>query len=374
MHNPKGPFRKMTTKNTLKRAGAALAASAMMFTLAACSSSEEAPAATGGAGGGEAPATQGPAGDLVLYSSMTENDLTVLQNLLEDKFPGINLEIVNGSAGELTSRIAAESAAPVGDFMWGALDVMDGDRHSEIFEHWLSDYEDTLPEAYRSPNGFYNVDHLSTAAFAVNEGLAAELGVEIKGYADLLNPALKGKILMADPTSSSSAWNNLSNILSVFGYEGDAAWDYVGKLMDNGLVIASSSSATFAAVEEGEYVVGLTYEDGVASLIKSGAQNVKLVYPAEGTSASAFGTAIIKGAPHMELAKQVVNYIMSPEGQTALGEGLSTIRMTTSEPYHSEYLPPASEIKWVERDIAWLTANRDDVIAKWTDLYTQKMG
>ncbi len=362
----------MTSKNMLKRFGVAATASALMFTMAACSSSSETPTATNG---GDAPATSdAPAGDLVLYSSMTENDLNVLTALLEEQFPGINIEIVNGSAGELTSRIAAESAAPVGDMMWGGLDIMDGDRHADIFEHWLSDYEDTLMPAYRSPNGFYNVDHLSTVAFAVNEGLAAELGVEIKGYKDLLNPALKGKIIMADPTSSSSAWNNLSNILAVFGYESDETWEYVGGLMDNGLVIAGSSSAAFAQVEEGEYVVGLTYEDGIASLLKSGAQNVKLVYPAEGTSASAFGTAVIKGAPHADLAKKVINYIMSPEGQKALGEGLSTIRMTTSEPYESAYLPPASEITWVDRDVKWLTENRESVIAKWTDLYTQKMG
>lgn len=362
----------MTTKNMIKRIGAVATASALMFTMAACSSDSETPTATGGANGG-APA-DAPAGDLVLYSSMTENDLNVLQGLLEAEFPGLNLEIVNGSAGELTSRIAAESGNPVGDFMWGGLDIMDGDRHADIFEHWLSDYEDTLMPEYRSPNGFYNVDHLSTVAFAVNEGLAADLGVEIKGYKDLLNPALKGKIVMADPTSSSSAWNNLSNILAVYGYEGDEAWDFVGGLMDNSLVIAGSSSAAFAQVEEGEYVVGLTYEDGIASLLKSGAQNVKLVYPEEGTSASAFGTAVIKGAPHMDLAKKVVNYIMSPEGQKALGEGLSTIRMTTTEPYNSEFLPPASELKWVTRDITWLTDNRDSVISKWTDLYTEKMG
>lgn len=307
---------------------------------------------------------------LVLYSSMTENDLDVLSGLLEDEFPGIELEIVNGSAGELTARIQSEAGNPQGDMMWGGLDTSTGDAYSDIFEHWLSEHEDTVYEEYKSPNGFFNVDHLSTVAFAVNTDLEEELGLDIQGYEDLLDPKLKGKITMADPTSSSSAWNNISNIMAVYGYGSDEAYDYIDSLLANDLVIASSSSIPFIGVADGEYVVGLTYEDGIASLLKSGADNVRLVYPEEGTSASAFATAVIKGGPNSDLAKDVISYIMSPEGQVAFAEEVGTVRMTTTEPYDSEFLPASDEVKWVDRDVDWLTENHDDVIDKWTELYT----
>lgn len=312
--------------------------------------------------------------DLVLYSSMTENDLTILTGLLEEEIPGINIEIVNGSAGELTTRIRSEAGSPQGDFMWGGLDTLDGDTHSDLFEHWLSEHEGDLDAAYKSPNGFYNVDHLSSVAFAVNHNIEAELGIEINGYEDLLQPELKGRIVMADPTSSSSAWNNVSNIMAVYGNDSDEAWGFIRGLLENDVVIAGSSSATFASVEDGEYAVGLTYEDGVASLLKSGAQNIRLQYPEEGTSASAFGTAVIEGAPNADLAKKAINYIMSPEGQVAFGEAVGTVRMTTSSEVNSEYLPGSSTITWVERDVPWLTENRDLVIDKWTDLYTEVNG
>lgn len=309
---------------------------------------------------------------LVIYSSMTENDLQALTDLLGEEFPNMKIEIVNGNAGELTTRIAAETNNPQGDMMWGGLDVADGDKYTDIFEHWLSEHENTVAPEYKSPNGFYNMDHLSTVAFCVNKDLEAKLGFEIKGYEDLLRPELKGKILLADPASSSSAWNNLSNIMAVYGYDSEKSWDYITKLINNGLVIASSSSASFKSVESGEYVVGLTYEDGIAALIKSGAKNIKLVYPKEGTSASAFGTAVIKGAPHADNAKAVINYIMSPKGQKAIGEKISSLRMTTKEDYKMEYLPPTSSIKWVNRDVKWLTAHRDEVVAKWQSIITKR--
>lgn len=309
---------------------------------------------------------------LVLYSSMTENDLNNLIDLFNEKYPDCEVEVVNGSAGELTARITAEKGNPQGDIMWGGLSNSDGDTHSEIFEHWLSDYEDEVIEDYRSNNGFYNLDHLSTCVFCVNTELEEELGLEIKGYADLLDPKLEGKIVFSDPNSSSAAWNNVCNIMSVFGKDSDEAWDYMTKLMQNGLVVSTSSSVCFKSVETGEYVVGITYEDGASTLLKSGADNIRMVFPEEGTSASAFGCAVVAGAPHPKAAKAMVNFLMSEEGQNALGEALGTLRMTNSKAnFESPYLPKTADVKWVTRDVDWMIENKAQVLEHWNKIYAE---
>lgn len=354
-----------------------VAATAVLgLTVAACGSDSENQNAdeSGSTQSSESDSDAAAGNSLVLYSSMTDNDLTALGGLLDGQFPGIDIEVVNGSAGELTTRIQSEKGNPQGDMMWGGLDVADGDKYSDIFEHWLSDYEDSVLPAYQSPNGFYNVDHLSTAAFAVNKDMEDELGIKIESYADLLDPKLKGKIVMADPTSSSSAWNNVSNIMAVFGNDSDEAWDYMSKLLKNGLVISTNSSLAFNGVEDGEFAAGLTYEDGIAAILKNGASHTRLVYPEEGTSASAFGTAVIKGAPHEKLAKDVINYIMSPDGQKAMAATGGTVRLTTSADYSLEWLPPRDEVKWVDRDVDWLTKNRPEIVEHWTKLYTEVHG
>lgn len=359
---------------TTKAAAATTKAAAAATTKAAAATTKAAAGATTKAAAGattKAAASTGTAsGDMVMYSTMTENDLNVMLDCLKKKFPKLNIEVVNGTAGELTARIGAEKDNPQGDMMWGGLADADGTKYTDLFEHWLSDYESQQQEQYKSPNGFYSMDHLSTVALCVNTNLEKELGLDIKGYAELTNEKLKGKILLADPTSSSSAWNNVSNIMSVYGNDSDASWKYIESLLKNGLVIAASSSACFKSVESGEYVVGLTYEDGIAALLKSGAKNIKLVYPAEGTSASAFGTSVIKGAKNAANAKAVINYIMSPEGQKDFGEANGTIRMTTAQTINSKYLPATNSIKWVKRDTKWLTDNRQKVVDHWTQLYT----
>ena len=87
---------------------------------------------------------------IVLYSSMTENDIGNLTKLFEAKNPGMTIEVVNGSAGELTARIRAEKNNPQGDVMWGGLSNSDGKINADLFEPFLTKYESEIMADYRS--------------------------------------------------------------------------------------------------------------------------------------------------------------------------------------------------------------------------------
>ena len=136
-------------------------------------------------------------GPLVLYSSMTEFDLEALETCFNEVYPDVEIEVVSGSVGEYTSRIAAEADNPQGDVTWGGLCDSDGMTHEALFEKWVSIHNDEAMEGYSTPNGFYSMDHLSTICFCVNTELEEELGLDIRSYQDLLDPALKGKIVTA---------------------------------------------------------------------------------------------------------------------------------------------------------------------------------
>ncbi len=311
---------------------------------------------------------------LVLYSSMTDADLEALITCFNEVYPDIEIEVVSGSAGEFTARIQAEAENPQGDVTWGGLADSDGDKYAEIFEAWVSENEDEQMEGYSTPNGLYSMDHLSTVCFCVNTELEKELGLNIQSYEDLLDPALKGKIVISDPNSSSAAWNNLCNIFSVYGIDTQEAWDYIDALLEN-TVVVEKSSVCFNSVSDGEYVVGLTYEDGAIKLNQSAAQlGVEAVtevrYPSNGTSASSFGVAIIKGAPHMAAAKAFVNWVTSADGQSAMAEYMEgTLRFTNANYTSPEnaWLKSSSEITWVTRDVPTLTEQKADLLAKWNE-------
>ena len=164
----------------------------------------------------------------------------------------------------------------------------------------------------------------------------------------------------------------MCNIFAVFGYDTQEAWDYLRALLENGLVISTSSSVCFKSVDSGEYVVGLTYEDGADTLLKAGSTNIRMQYPTNGASATSMGCAMIEGSPHPEAAKAMIDFLMSPEGQTELANRLQTLRFTNPKAeYDIAWLPPDSEITWVDRDVAWLTEHKDEMLEKWNALYAE---
>ena len=369
----------------MKKIIALLLALAMVFALVACGKAEtpsdktpdtSAPTTNNDEKQPEAPAEKDPKdykGEVQLYSTMTEADLDALITCFNEVYPNIEVIVTNGSAGELTTRIDGEKGNPQGDLVWGGMADSDGQAYAEIFEAWVSEYDAQNMEGYTSPNGLYSMDHLSTVVFVVNEDLEKELGLNIQSYEDLLDPKLKGKIATADPNSSSSAWNNLSNIFAVYGNDTPETWDYIAKLMPN-LVVLGSSSGVFKNTQAGEYVVGLTYEDGAVGLVRDGAKNIRLQYPTNGTSASCFGTALIKNGPNPENAKLFIDFICSAEGQTALAAyQQGTLRYTNAnyETPADAWLKPASEITWVVRDVAYLTANKASILEHWNTLWAE---
>ena len=344
----------------------------MALSLAACGNSNT--HATSGSASGDEPATL--SGDLVLYCTMTENDINALLDCFAEVYPDINVEVVNGSAGELVTRLQGEASNPVGDLVWGGMADSDGMKNADVFESWVSAHDAENANGWTSPNGLYSMDHLSTVCFCVNTELEAELGLNIQSYEDLLDPKLEGKIIFSDPNSSSAAWNNVSNIMSVYGNDSEEAWTYIEGLMKN-LVIAGSSSACFKSVQQGEYVVGLTYEDGAITLVKDGATNIEVRYPSNGTSATVFGCGLVKNGPNPENAKAMIDFICSAEGQTALAAAQEgTLRYTNAGYTAPEgaWLKPSSEIKWVDRDVEYLTANKDAILEHWNSLLADVQG
>ena len=118
--------------------------------------------------------------------------------------------------------------------------------------------------------------------------------------------------------------------------------------------------------------MGLTYEDGADTLLKSGSDRIRLQYPENGASATSMGCAMIEGCPHPEAAKAMIDFLMSPEGQEALATRLETLRFTNPKAvYDIPYLPANDTINWVSRDTAWLTEHKAELLEKWNAIYAE---
>ena len=202
----------------------------------------------------------------------------------------------------------------------------------------------------------------------VNTNLAGN--IKIEGYEDLLNPALKGKIAAADPSASSSAFEHLVNMLYAMG-KGDPekGWDYVQKLCANldGKLL-SGSSAVYKGVADGEYAVGLTYEEPGISYMSSGSP-VKVVYMKEGVISKPDGVYIIKGGKNLENAKKFIDYCVSLDAQNMLVEKLSR-RAIRNDAVVTDIVKPMSEIYSITDNADVVEESRQKWLDKFKDIFT----
>ena len=305
-------------------------------------------------------------GDLVIYSPNSEGLLNATIPLFEEKY-GVNVELIQAGTGELVKRIQSEKNDPYADVLFGGSWSLMADNE-DLWEPYVSANDGNVVDAYKNTCGFITGNVLDGSVLIVNTDLIGDIKVE--GYEDLLNPELKGKIATADPANSSSAFAQLTNmLLAMGGYEDDGAWDYVKNLFANiDGKISESSGAVYKGVADGEYVVGLSYEDPCAQLIKDGAP-VKIVYPKEGTVYLPASATIIKGAKNMDNAKLFMDFILSEEVQNIWGSTL-TNRPVMKDAATSEFMTPLADIKVIEEDIPYVSEHKQELVDHYTDIFT----
>ena len=311
---------------------------------------------------------------LVIYSP---NSDTEVDNMIPafEAATGIQVELLSMGTGECVTRIESEKDNPQADVMWGGMNYGVYVQHPDLWADYTSPNEELIDEGYRQKDikAYSNSNLSGSGALIVNKTLAAELGIEIKGYADLLNPVLKGKIASGDPTKSSSAWAELTNMLLVMGDEpyDEKAWEYVAQFVAqlDGIQL-DSSSAIYKGVADGEYVVGVSYEDPCIKMLADGA-DVYVVYPEEGTVWLPAATAIVKGAPHEANAQAFIDFQLSIEGQSIYAN-LTTRAVNSTLPLGNEFMKPFSEINVVYEDIPYCAEHKTEWQARYAEIRDKK--
>ncbi len=243
--------------------------------------------------------------EVVLYSSNPSEVIDMISKDFEDA-TGIKVMPVKMGTGSAMKRIAAESKKPLADVFWsGDVAALDGSK--QYFESYVSPQAAVLPEGYTESQNRWSATNSHVMIIMYNRKLVSDEEAP-KTWAELFDPKWQGKIAMANPQKSGSAY------AQVYGLYKLAGWDGLNKLIDNAKIL-DSSSLIYKGVAAGEYPVGITMEYAAFRYIAGGDKNVGIIYPNDGAFVAPEGAAIIKGAPHMDAAKKFMDYVMSKDVQ-----------------------------------------------------------
>jgi iron(III) transport system substrate-binding protein len=187
-------------------------------------------------------------------------------------------------------------------------------------------------------------------------------------WMDLADPKFKGQIVMPNPASSGTGFLAIAGWMKAMGEAG--AWAFMDKLHENIAVYTHSGSAPCVQAARGERMVGIGFDMRGASEKTRGAP-IELVIPREGSGWDMEATAIVKGTRNLAAAQRVADFSVSRKANELYGKYYAIVAAPGLQVAPPNY-PPNAEPSMLPLDLAWMSENRDRILAEWTRRYDGK--
>ena len=243
------------------------------------------------------------------------------------KSTGIRINRIEGKEDELLERLRNEGTnSPADVFV-----TVDAARLSAAHELGLfapvksKILESRIPRHLRTEDWF----SFSTRARVIVYAKDSLKANEVRNYADLADPKLKGKVC----TRSGSHPYNLSLMASIIAHHGEAQADKWARGVVANFARSPKGGDTdqIKAVAAGECAVAISNSYYVARLMRSDkpedmqiVEKIGVVWPdqnAHGTHINVSGAGMLKHAPHKEASVKFLEYLASDEAQRYFADG-----------------------------------------------------
>ncbi|MDI4665947.1 ABC transporter substrate-binding protein [Xanthobacter autotrophicus] len=243
---------------------------------------------------------------------------------------GIDVPQDNKNSGQSLTQILAEKASPVADVAYLGVTFGIKAKDAGVTQPYEPKGFAEIPAGLKDKDGNWFTIHSGTLGLFVNKDALGGAPVPAC-WADLLKPEYKGLVGYLDPTS---AFVGYVGAVAVNGAMGGTLDDfkpgieYFRKLQANQPIVPKQTS--YARVVSGEIPILFDYDFNAYRARYSDMGHFEFVIPCEGSVVVPYVMTMVKGAPHPEAAKKVLDYVLSDKGQTMWAKA---------------YLRPARDIK-----------------------------
>ena len=274
---------------------------------------------------------------------------------------GIAVEVISCGTTEAIDSIMNNADI---DVLWGGSLLAVG-PYKECFSEYKTLNRAVFMDEYKDVEDEFTCFSNVPSVLMVNKDIIGD--VEISGYADLLKPELKGQIAFADPERSSSAFEHLVNMLYAMGDgKPDDGWDYVKEFAGNlNGVLLDNSSAVYKGVANGEFKVGLTFEEAAVTMLKSD-KHIEIIYMTEGVVSTPDGIYISKNSARIDNAKRFVDFMTSKDAQRIMASDLGR-RSVRKDVEASGLVIPMDDINSIQVDKEAVVENKSSWLQRFDE-------
>jgi len=312
-------------------------------------------------------------GEIVVYTALEDEQVSEYLEVFNNEYPNIKVNIVRDSTGIITAKLLAEKANPQADLVWGtaASSMMILDSEDMLMGYAPVGAERILPQ-FKSDKGeptWVGIDAWETA-FVVNTVEFAKTGAKpIASYEDLLQPELKEKIVMPNPSSSGTGLLTVAGVLQLYDKDSSAGWDFLDKLDANIFQYVHSGSKPAKMAGAGETTIGISFGYAGIKQIKDGAP-VDVIFPAQGSGWDLEANALMKKDGIKAAAKTFLDWAVSDAAMDLYKANYPIITTGQGGKYDGFETNPVDQL--IQNDFVWVSSNRDNILTEWTARYDGK--
>ena len=233
------------------------------------------------------------------------------------KYPGIEVQHNRMVGAEIGKTVIAEAKAGVqiGD-VFDSTNTVVSLSPAGMIEPYVSPSAADIPDNYKDKNGLWAAQVLYFTTAGYNTKLVSASDAP-KTFEDLLDPKWKGKLGWSS-TGTASGVGFVGNVLLTMGEP--AGREYLKKLSAQQVrTIKGGGAEALQAVADGTIQIGLQIFNHHTRIQKAKGGAVEWI-KMEPLLAFPNPIGIIKGAPHPNAARLLIDFVLSEEGQRVLQE------------------------------------------------------
>ena len=253
---------------------------------------------------------------LVIYAGGPVTNYEPLAREFETKFPGIRVSITGGFSNALNQRIEQQ-------FKGGKLETdMVLFQTAQDFVRWKAqgkmlpfkpDGFDAVDSSFKDPDGAFIVWYVGALSYAYNTQQVKGEDAP-KSAVDFLKPQFRGKMIACYPHDDDATLYLFHTIARKYG------WDYIDRYMANQPNFVQGHLGVSRSVAAGNDLVTLDATTSTVLNLKKAGQPIEFVFSETDPIPVYYSTAgIFKDAPHANVAKLYLTWLLQPEQQKRIG-------------------------------------------------------
>src|SRR6266851_2998185 len=251
--------------------------------------------------------------EVVVYTS---EDQVFSEPVLKDfeKTSGIRVRAIHDTEETKSTgvalRIVAERARPQADVFWANEPLRTVMLQQQgLLESYRSPSAEDIPARYRDPDGHWTgfAARARVILYNTNEVKAGEAPSSVR---DLVDPRWKGRAGLPNPLFGTTT-TQVAALVAVWGEP--STRKFLDGIKANGVKLVTSNGEAKDLVASGELAWAFTDTDDASEALEQ-RKPVAVVYPDQagiGTLVMPNAAALVKGAPHPDAAKKLIDYLLS---------------------------------------------------------------